>query len=324
MLARGLTLAQSQLEHPSVGRAWRGALARIWEQYANPVRPLPLPPEAAVVGIGGATLGGSGKTPLTLALARALTDAGIRLAIVASAYGARPRRARRVGSSDAVRAVGDEALMLARALDAHRVPVYVAPRRRDAVELASLHARLVLVDGLLQARPQRLAMSLLVLDPRAPWGAGACPPLGNARAPKETLLRAADLVLCGETTQAQLHGTASLPWSRRIVGARTEQGRFVAPHELRQLPLGLSLALARPLRVVEELKHLGIHPREVQLAVDHAIPPRSAAPVAAWLTTAKCATKLETYAHIAPTWVIEERIELPPALIERLRAASRE
>src|SRR5690242_1893590 len=68
-------------------------------------RPLRLPPGVLVVGVGGAVLGGAGKTPLTIALARAL--ASQRPAVIGHAYRARPGQARVVQPTDLVAEVGD-------------------------------------------------------------------------------------------------------------------------------------------------------------------------------------------------------------------------
>src|SRR5206468_557777 len=130
---------------------------------------------------------------LVLALARALRAAGVDVAVVAHGYGARVAEARRVRAADDVRAVGDDAAWVARDLDPCDVPVYVGPRAH-AVALAARERRHVVVDGLLQASPRRLFASLLAVDADSPWGAGACPPAGDLRAPVATLLAAADAV----------------------------------------------------------------------------------------------------------------------------------
>ena len=130
-----------------------------------------------MIGVGGATLGGSGKTPLALAVARALAERGESVAFVGHAYRARPRFARVVAISDDVREVGDEALLAARTLSPLGVEVIVASTRQAAVSFASRRARCLVVDGLLQTQPRRLARSVLVLDAQAPWGNARFPPV---------------------------------------------------------------------------------------------------------------------------------------------------
>src|SRR6266576_2290654 len=66
-------------------------------------RKLTLPQATSVIGIGGSTLGGSYKTPFSIAVARALAERGERVALVGHAYRAKPGRARRVTPADEVR-----------------------------------------------------------------------------------------------------------------------------------------------------------------------------------------------------------------------------
>ncbi len=124
-----------------------------------------------MVAVGGATLGGSGKTPLAIACAEAMAD-GARVAYVAHGYRARPERAaRRHAVDDDVATVGDEALVAARAL-AGRASVVVAPSRQAALELAAERADVVVLDGVLQTHTApRHALSPRRSTPIDPWGA---------------------------------------------------------------------------------------------------------------------------------------------------------
>lgn len=308
MLRRGLAGA---LERGALGGPLASGLGRIWERLAEPVRELRLPRGTRVVGVGGATLGGSGKTPLVVALARELAKTA-RVAVVASAYSARVPHARVVVPEDSVRLVGDEALWLSRELSP-AVTVTVGARREMALSLAAERAELVLIDGLLQTRPLRLACSLLSLDGGEPWGAGHCPPRGDLRAPRERLLAATDAVVM--PAGARLAGVRSFHFEARLIGARTPEGRRIAAAELECWRLGVLLAVARPERILGELRAHGITPAHVQLEADHAhfSAPRRAG-VDAWLTTPKCATKLGARAGGAPVWVLEREISLDPAL----------
>jgi len=73
------------------------------------VRSVAVPADVRVVAVGGATLGGSGKTPLAIACARELAKQGARVAFVGHAYRAHPGRARLVSPDDSLAEVGDEA-----------------------------------------------------------------------------------------------------------------------------------------------------------------------------------------------------------------------
>src|SRR5271155_2411411 len=120
----------SVARHLEEGR-YRGAISRslslAWGEVSTRtlVRTLVVPGHVRVVAVGGATLGGSGKTPLAIACARELARQGARVAFVGHAYRARPGRARVVLPSDALDEVGDEALVAALELAGEGVAVGV-------------------------------------------------------------------------------------------------------------------------------------------------------------------------------------------------------
>ena len=293
---------------------------RLWEALADPVRPCRLPSGACVIGVGGATLGGSGKTPVTGALARALADRGKRVAIVAKSYPVSPGPARRVLAEDTFEQVGDEPVMLARALP--DIPVVVGSRREGALALAARLGDVLLLDGVLQVRPERLDLSILVLDERLPWGAGRCPPAGDLRASRRRLLDAADVVLIGPAasgTRPSLElARAGYRSDAELVAGRSASGDRWSPDALRSGRVGLALAIARPDRVARTLRQLGIHPVRVHRFGDHGRLPIPAVPLDAWLTSEKCATKLPPRIGRAPVLALEWRLKLPPELVELL------
>ena len=76
----------------------------------EPVRRLRYP----VISIGNLSTGGSGKTPLTIALAKALTGRGFQVDVLSRGYGRKgslPVRVRVDGTADEF---GDEPLVIAR------------------------------------------------------------------------------------------------------------------------------------------------------------------------------------------------------------------
>ena len=295
--------------------------AAAWEAWSGRAvaRPLSLPAGVRVVGVGGAVLGGAGKTPVAVALARAFAERGERVALVGHAYRAHPGRPRVVRPDDRVGVVGDDALAAARLL-AGAVEVIVAPGRQAALDhAAALGHRLLVVDALLQSAPRRLSAAVLVLDGLAPWGAGACPPLGDLRAPPGALLQAADGVAV-----LQPEGTApsagvpegAIPVRSRILGAISPTGQALDLRALGGLRLGLFLAVARPDRVVASLARAGIRPEVIVRLADHAIPSEEILaqagkrPVEAWLTTARCATKLPEAIGGRPVLALDHRVDV--------------
>ncbi len=90
-----------------------------------------------VISIGNLSVGGAGKTPLTIALARALKKSGSHVDVLSRGYGRKTRGALRVKAEGTAEEFGDEPLEIARAAD---VAVYVAGQRYDAGVLAEREA----------------------------------------------------------------------------------------------------------------------------------------------------------------------------------------
>lgn len=314
--------------------AWTGRFSTLmsaaWNRAARPVRPLLLPERATVIGVGGATLGGSGKTPLAMEIARRLASAGIPSAVAASSYRTGIRVTRPVTSEDSPESVGDEAVMMRSVLAPFGVPVVVGPRRQAAVDLAGRLAPCVIVDGLLQARPERVALSLLVVDARAPWGAGHCPPAGDLRADRRVLLDACDCVLVGldESTdrlpEDAFEGRRTMIWRRKLERVRAPDGVAVAPTALVGRRVGLLTTVARPERLLAQLGWLGIDVVEHRRFGDHAFPsrhsPNGKIQLDLWLTTHKCVSKIGPSFEGVPVWVAQEEVAAPDALVERIIA----
>jgi tetraacyldisaccharide 4'-kinase len=282
-----------------------------------------------VIGVGGATLGGSGKTPLVVEIARRLSMAGVCSAIVGSSYRARVSLSRPVTPDDLPACVGDEAVMMRSALEPFGVPVVVGPRRQATVDLAASLARCVIVDGLLQTRPERLALSVLALDAALPWGVGRCPPAGDLRAEPSVLLAACDCVLLGldeasgPVSERPFGTRPGMVWRRWLDRARPAWGPSVRLSELVGRRAGLLTTVARPERLLRQLVWSGISIAEHRCFADHSRPkarrrgPRPPG-LDLWLTTAKCAPKIGPLFEDVPVWVVEEQVEVPDALVRRI------
>ncbi len=153
---------------------------------------LPVP----VLVVGNITVGGAGKTPLTLWLAEALRRQGWQPAIVSRGYGAQNDGVRAVTPDSVASDVGDEPLLLARRSG---VPVWVG-RQRAVVGRALLQAHpevnVLLCDDGLQHYALARDVEIAVFDLRAA-GNGWRLPLGPLREPPNRLARVDAVVLNG-------------------------------------------------------------------------------------------------------------------------------
>lgn len=167
---------------------------------------LPVP----VVVVGNLTVGGAGKTPLTLWLARSLRAAGWRPAIVSRGYGAAQQGSLAVAPDADPADVGDEPLLLARRSG---VPVWIGRDRVAAAQaLLAQHPDVNLLlcdDGLQHYRLQR-DVEIAVFDGRGA-GNGWRLPLGPLREPLARVRCCHALVFNGAPDHRVLKAAPDLP-----------------------------------------------------------------------------------------------------------------
>jgi lipid-A-disaccharide kinase (EC 2.7.1.130) len=120
--------------------------------------------------VGNLAVGGSGKTPLVAALARQLTAAGWRVAIISRGYGARPPHwPYRVRRDDSPQQAGDEPLLLAQEQEQTQA-VYLCPDRHRAIAAAAADGHnLALLDDGFQHLALQPSLRLLVFSGPVPW-----------------------------------------------------------------------------------------------------------------------------------------------------------
>jgi len=139
---------------------------------------LPVP----VIVVGNITAGGTGKTPLTIALVEALQARGLHPGVVSRGYGGSASAVLRVDERTDPRLAGDEPCLIARMTSA---PVVVG---RDRVAAARLllstgEANLVIADDGLQHYRLARDVEICVIDGNRRFGNGWMLPAGPLREP---------------------------------------------------------------------------------------------------------------------------------------------
>lgn len=146
-----------------------------------------------VVSIGNLSVGGAGKTPVVIELARLLRERGVHVDVLSRGYGRRsPQPVERVEANGSARRFGDEPLLIARATG---VPVYVGASRRQAGKLAEAGTNpgVHLLDDGFQHRRLARTVDIVAVHPRDVHD--RLLPAGRLREPLSALHRADFLVL---------------------------------------------------------------------------------------------------------------------------------
>lgn len=181
--------------------------------------------EKPVVVVGNISVGGTGKTPLTVALVQALAGRGLRAGVVSRGYGGSERGPLLLGADSSAAQVGDEPLLIHRLSGA---PVAIG---RDRVAAARLLLRsagvdVILADDGLQHYRLGRKVEICVIDGARRFGNRRLLPAGPLREPLSRLERVDYRVCNGGLAHAD-----EVPLHLREDGAR----RLLAPAE--RLPL---------------------------------------------------------------------------------------
>ncbi len=321
---------------PALAFAALVALRRaLYRMRLLPIWRAPVP----VVVVGNITVGGTGKTPLVIAVIDLLQRRGWTPGVVARGYGRVPRREQdplgvvRVYPDVATPELfGDEPVLIARRA---RVPVYISPDRPAAARaLLAAHPEvdvLVSDDGLQHYALER-DVELAVVDGERRFGNGLALPAGPLREPKSRLREVDAVVVNGGAAERD----APVPWfemqlgGERFVSLATGEQR--SPEELAAALRGHVVAavagIGNPGRFFEHLARLGVRARPHAFADHHGYTARDLRlPGAeAVIMTEKDAVKCAAIAD-ARMWYMRVEAILPPEfddfLLTRIATARR-
>ncbi|CAM5227052.1 tetraacyldisaccharide 4'-kinase [Rhodanobacter lindaniclasticus] len=289
-----------------VNRLRRALYRRGWLRSER----LPVP----VVVIGNLTAGGTGKTPLTIAVAASLREHGYRPGVVSRGHGGTQREPLLLGDAPDPRVVGDEPCLIR----ASGVPVAVGRDRPAAARLLlQAGCDVVVADDGLQHYALVRDVEICVIDGTRRFGNGRLLPVGPLREPLERL-REVDLRVCnGGIAEAgeypmQLRGG-------EVIALNGGERRTLASFAGRRVHA--VAAIGNPRRFFDSLRAAGIEVIEHPFADHHAFAPAELAfaddlPV---LMTDKDAVKCRSFA-LPDGWRVPVRAELPAAFHAALLA----
>lgn len=283
--------------------ALQGRLLRLW--YEQPGRPTALQPfswlysaatsvrRAAyrrgwlrahsvgrpVVVIGNLTVGGTGKTPLTIWLANTLRERGIEVGLVSRGYGRRGGGLRVVMPSSSWQEVGDEPVILHRRSGC--ATIVASDRVAGARELVARGAQVILSDDGLQHLRMARHCEIIVIDSVRGFGNGRVLPAGPLRESASSVKDADALVVNGGADGEPVRGVpkevAAAALRMRLVAADACQLVGSGPPQpleaFRGRPVHAVAGIGNPQRFFADLRGRGLEVIEHPFPDHHALAP---------------------------------------------------
>jgi len=273
---------------------------------------------ARVIVVGNITVGGTGKTPLVLALTRCLRAAGWRVGILSRGYRGRARSWPLPVTPDSDPAqAGDEAVLLARNSSA---VVYAGADRVAAGRalLARTPCDVLICDDGLQHYALHRDLEIAVVDARRAQGNGHCLPAGPLREPVSRLASVDALVYQGEPPPGAFGMRLRAGSAVRLVDAG--DARPLARFRGRRVHA--VAGIGDPQRFFAMLREAGLDILEHRFADHHPFRPADLAfgDGRAVLMTGKDAVKCTGFAQ-ADWWSVPVEAQLDAALVDWLLAS---
>ncbi|MEE9910665.1 MAG: tetraacyldisaccharide 4'-kinase [Deltaproteobacteria bacterium] len=306
-----------------------------------------------VISVGNMTVGGTGKTPCVILLARMLQRHGFQPAVISRGYGGKsPGPVNVVSDGKTIlqnaAEAGDEPLLIAGTLPG--VPVITGARRTLTGQTAIDHfgARVLICDDAFQHRRIFRDIDIVLLDAQKPLGNGHLLPAGELREPIGGLMRASCILMtrADETGPlppdiVRIAGAAHAP----IFRAAHQATELIGPAQDQRLPIGTLrgkkvcafCGIARPASFKKILQDAGAdivsfvqfpdhHPfdrNDLEGLTKHFLPLGADY----WVTTEKDAMRLKAHPDFYKTlFVLRIEMEIKPSepsfenfVMERLR-----
>lgn len=267
---------------------------------------LPVP----VIVVGNISVGGTGKTPLLIALCELLKTLGYRPGVVSRGYGADLQGEVLVTEHSAAEKVGDEPLLIA---SRSGCPVAVGSRRPAAAKLLLKNhdCNIILSDDGLQHYAMQRDIEIAVVDASRLHGNGHCLPAGPLREPTSRLNSVDFVVYNGKTDFAYWFDLEFMTAVNVATGATAELKSFSGQK------VHAVAGIGNPERFFEQLENEGIEIVPHRFSDHHAytlndLSYDDALPV---LMTEKDAVKC-THFKLSTLWSVPVTANLSVRLIE--------
>lgn len=217
-----------------------------------------------IIVVGNLSVGGVGKTPLVIALAKQCQARGIQVGIVSRGYGATITAfPYEIQPNDLAKQVGDEPLLLAQKTGC---PVVIAPDRMQAVEYlqSKYQCQMIISDDGLQHYKMGRAIEIVVIDGIRQLGNGLCLPAGPLRERASRLKQVDFIVVNGESWPNAYPMHLHAGEITKLIDGKTQA--------IAALPSSIAAiaAIGHPHRFFKTLRELGLTFAEYRFPDHHA------------------------------------------------------
>ena len=224
---------------------------------------LPVP----VVIVGNITVGGTGKTPLVIALVERLIEQGYQPGVISRGYSGQENVNVQIVTQDSDPAlVGDEPLLLAKHC---ACPVAIGVNRVAAAKLilANYPCNVILSDDGLQHYALQRDLEIVVIDGQRRFGNGYCLPVGPLREPPERLNQV-DMVVVNGGNDLEANQFAMICIGDDLINL--QKGERKALSSFRNQACHALAAIGNPNRFFKQLESEGLQ------LTKHALPDHAA------------------------------------------------
>ncbi|MBV1922187.1 MAG: tetraacyldisaccharide 4'-kinase [Pseudomonadales bacterium] len=289
-------------------------------------------PKSPVIIVGNITVGGTGKTPLTLFLIEGFKEKGLKVGVISRGYGSGAKQYPiAVDKNSTAHEVGDEPLMVHLRSG---VPVVVDPDRVAAAKYLeqNFNVDIVISDDGLQHYALNRSVEIVVMDATRGIGNGRCLPSGPLREPVTRLGSVDYLIVNGGNIGVlpsgvrAAFGDVDASYSMQIEAEGLEpvfrpENRQPPPEPPRSAEVYGVAGIGNPARFFSTLSAFGYRVAEVPFA-DHYqyqqsdFESMSCKPI---VMTEKDAVKvhsLEQLPNLANSWYLKVSANISPLLID--------
>ena len=227
----------------------------MYVKHMLPTYSMPVP----VIIVGNISVGGTGKTPLLIALSDYLAQNGYKPGVISRGYGSEVTGEYALSANDDADSCGDEPVLIHRRTGR---PVVIGRDRVAAAKklLAEYDCDVILSDDGMQHYRLNRDIELAVVDTQRKFGNGFCLPAGPLREPVSRLNKATMVVYHGDCTD-KYHFTLQFGDAFNLDTAERKKLESFVPDTIHAVA-----GIGHPERFFTQLRAMGLN------IIEHAFP----------------------------------------------------